>query len=69
MEQKAMTFSELAGAYLPYLCTQQSRRKLRAWIERCAALRAELARMDYDPRERWLTPAMVAAIVKYLGEP
>lgn len=61
--------TELARLYFPGIEAESAWRRLRSWIARCAPLRADLARLGYDPHRRTFTPAEVAAITDKLGEP
>nr|WP_321335129.1 DUF4248 domain-containing protein [uncultured Bacteroides sp.] len=65
----AMTHNELAELYLPHLQPATARRTLHRWIARNSALCAELAATGYSIRTSLLTPAQVALVIRYLGEP
>ena len=61
--------TELAQAYFPDLCAASAWRKLRGWITLCEPLCAELAERGRGAKRRTFTPAEVAAIFRYIGEP
>ncbi|MBE6283536.1 MAG: DUF4248 domain-containing protein [Mediterranea massiliensis] len=61
--------TELAQLYNPHIDPKNAFRKLRAWIAYNPALTQQLAALGYDGRARTFTPAQVAAIVRFLGEP
>lgn len=61
--------TELAQMYFPRLTAGAAWRKLRLWIRLCRPLGSALAELGYDSRRRTFTPAEVAAIFAYLGEP
>ena len=65
----SMSHTQLAHLYCPDVTPRHARRTLKAWIDRCHPLTARLHALGYDGRQRILSPAMVAAIVEYLGEP
>ena len=61
--------TELAQMYFPGYTAKAAWRRLRSWLALCPPLRAELARLGYDGRRRTFTPAEIAAIFEYIGEP
>ena len=61
--------TELAQMYFPRLTAGAAWRKLRSWMTLCSPLMAELERLGYAGGRRTFTPAEVAAIFEYIGEP
>ena len=61
--------TELAQMYFPGLTAGAAWRKLRSWLALCRPLAEELRRLGYDGSRRTFTPAEVAAIAAYIGEP
>ena len=61
--------TELALLYNPHLTPSSAWRVLRSWININPPLRRQLKHLGLKPTTRRYTPAMVSAIVKYLGEP
>lgn len=61
--------TELASLYFPSMSPESAWRKLRGWIYLCAPLRERLRAMGYVRSRRTFTPAEVAEIFRYLGEP
>jgi len=66
---RAYTKVELAGLYNPGMGISGALRTLARWMSGNKALVAELARLEYNHRNRILTPMQVKVIVGYLGEP
>ena len=64
-----MSRTRLAQLYCPDVTSRHAWRTLKAWMEHCQPLIARLRSLGYDGRQRILSPAMVAAITEYLGEP
>lgn len=60
---------ELAQIYFPTLVGAAAWRKLKQWIDICKPLREDLDRLGYNAGRRSFTPAEVAAIFKWIGEP
>lgn len=61
--------TELALRYNPHLTPQSAWRTLHHWIRVCSPLNSQLHQMGYTPSVRRFTPAQVALIIEYLGEP
>lgn len=59
----------LAEQYYPENTTECAMKRLRQDILRCAELSAELRRVGYSTRQHRFTPAQVALLYEYLGEP
>lgn len=67
--QNEMSKSALAQQYFPTRCPRSAVNGLAMYIERCRNLSDALAGAGYNRRQRLLTPAQVALIYDYLGEP
>ena len=65
----SMSRTHLAQLYCPDVTPRHARRTLKAWMEHCHPLITHLHSLGYDGRQRILSPAMVATIAEYLGEP
>ena len=65
----SMSRTRLAQLYCPDVTPRHAWRTLKVWMDRCHPLIARLRSLGYDGRQRILSPAMVAAIAEYLGEP
>ena len=65
----SMSRTHLAQLYCPDVTPRHAWRTLKAGMERCRPLLTRLRSLGYDGRQRILSPAMVAAIAEYLGEP
>ena len=65
----SMSRTRLAQLYCPDVTPRHAWRTLKAWMEHCHPLLAHLRSLGYDGHQRILSPAMVAAIAEYLGEP
>lgn len=61
--------TELAQLYRTDISPASAWKSLKHWFEINADLTAALHRLGYDGRSRSFTPAQVAVIVEYLGEP
>jgi len=66
---RAYSKGELARKYLPNIHPVSARRTFCSWIEYNDELKAELEKVKYRKSSIVLTPAQVAIIFKYLGEP
>lgn len=64
-----MSRTHLAQLYCPDVTPRHAWRTLKAWMEHCHPLITHLHTLGYNGRQRILSPAMVAAIAEYLGEP
>ncbi len=60
---------ELAQVYSPDILPESAWKKLRRWIEANPSLSSDLSSLGYDGSTRSFTPAMVQAIIKWIGEP
>ncbi len=69
MKNRSYGRMELAMLYCPDVVPQAAWRKLRSWIAYNKQLSAELSALGYDEHRRTFTPAEVAAICRYLGDP
>ena len=65
----SMSRTRLPQLYSPDVTPRHPWRTLKAWMHRRRPLIARLRSLGYDGRQRILSPAMVAAIAEYLGEP
>lgn len=61
--------TQLAKIYFPDMSRDAAYRKLKSWITGCKDLMQELAKLGYNWHNRSFTPAQVAVIYEYLGEP
>lgn len=61
--------TQLAMIYFPDMCRDAAYRKLKSWITGCKGLVEALAKVGYCGHKRTFTPAQVALIFEYLGEP
>lgn len=61
--------TELAQLYNPHLTPGRAWIKLQEWIRYVPEAERALARLGYRKTQRTFTPAQVALIVRWLGEP
>jgi len=66
---RAYTKVELACLYNPDMTVSGALRTLARWISGNCGLTEELARLEYNHRNRIFTPRQVKAIAEFLGEP
>lgn len=66
---KAYGFAELALLYNPGVTADAATKRLRGWMRRSLPLSGELTTLGWQKGARYLTPAQVEAIVRFLGEP
>lgn len=65
----SMSKRELAKRYAPHLTEHAAVNRLMIWINRNEKLVEALMAVGYRKTLRMLSPAQVALIVEYLGEP
>lgn len=62
-------FQELAQLYLPNIQPRSASARLKAWIRRNKSLSERLDQVGFVKGSRVLTPEMVKAIIRVIGEP
>ena len=65
----AIYMSDLAQAYFPRSTPRSASAQLHRWIKLNPELQTRLEKLNYQPRQRALTPLQHEAIVELLGEP